>query len=531
MTARDIDLDRKLAHEPLNDLGNARRLIGRHGDDLVAVDHIGWHVWDGKRFEREAGAAEAMKRCFGTVDDMAYEIAGALTDPDMKKFVEEEDELFDDNIDQAGAKVKKRRTRGEALADRLRKFRVQAGNAGKIKGMLTLAEPLKRMPAAKLDARKLSFTVGNGVLVLNPEAPAEPGAEIETHRLAEFDRADLGTKLGGVIYDPAATCPKFLRFLESIMPAPEVRGFLQRFFGYCLTGDTSEQVFLVFYGKGANGKSQLLIAIRMVMGDYASTSDIKTFLADDKSNGANARPDIARLPGNRLVVASEPEQGMALDESTIKTVTGGEMMVTRNLFRDMFEFEPAFKIILSTNYKIRIRGTDNGIWRRVLLVPFEQTIAEADMVKDMGKMLGSEEGPGILNWMLDGYADWRANGLAVPAEIRDATDEYRSESDPIGIFMRECIELTTSENCNISAARVWNVYTEWCRDGGFDPFKRNGFGRQLTNRGVHRDKSSNAIYRGIRFTEEAHALEAQIEKRLPQKRFDEPNDGGADDPL
>ena len=153
------------------------------------------------------------------------------------------------------------------------------------------------------------------------------------------------------------------------------------------------------------------------------------------------------------------------------------------------------------------------------------------MVKDMGKMLGSEEGPGILNWMLDGYADWRANGLAVPAEIRDATDEYRSESDPIGIFMRECIELTTSENCNISAARVWNVYTEWCRDGGFDPFKRNGFGRQLTNRGVHRDKSSNAIYRGIRFTEEAHALEAQIEKRLPQKRFDEPNDGGADDPL
>ena len=512
----DTDPDpRELADLSLNDLGNARRLLARHGVDMLSVDHIGWHVWDGRRFDREAGNAEAMKRCFDVVDAMALEVAALSADPVLSRVVmDAEDDPLGSDLDQAAARPKRRRTAAEVRAAALAKHRVASGNAGKINGMMKLAEPLKRIAAMKLDADKLAFTAQNGVLRLSRSVQGEPGEDIPMHLQTGFSRADLGTKLAGAAYDPTSRCPKFEAFLEGIMPSPAVRGFLQRFFGYCLTGETFEQVFLVFYGKGANGKSQLLIAIRAAMGDYAMTSDIKTFLSDDKSNGANARPDIARLPGVRLVVASEPEQGQALDESLIKTITGGEMMVTRNLFRDMFEFEPIFKPILSTNYKIRIRGTDNGIWRRVLLVPFEQTITADRDIKDLGKQLGAEEGSGILNWMLDGYADWRAQGLSPPPEIRDATDEYRAESDPIGMFVRECMEIVLADTKNELAVRVYEIYVQWCIEAGYDPVKRNMLGRKLTDRGIHRGKSSNATYSNVVLTPDAYELERRAHERM-----------------
>lgn len=522
LPADDFDpegIDRDLADLALNDMGNAERLIGRFGEDILFADEVGWHVWDGRRFQREAGEDEAMKLCFATVKAMDGEVEALRNDPDLKRQMHDpKPDPFEDDLDQALAKrPKQQRSKAEIRSGRLQSFAVTAGNAGKIAGMLKLAKPLKRMPPQRLDAEKRIFTVRNGALKLDETPSHEPGDDPFPVDLVKFNRAHLGTKLGGVEYDPDAMCPKFQKFLESIVKKPAVRAFLQRWFGYCLTGDTSEQVFLVFYGKGANGKSQLLIAIRAVLGDYAATSDIKTFLADDNAGGGSPTPDIARLPGARLVVASEPEQGQSLDESTIKTLTGGEAMTARKLFRDIFEFDPAFKLILSSNYKIRIRGTDNGIWRRVLLVPFEETIAEADMVKDMGKMLGAEEGPGILNWMLDGYAAWRDYGLAVPQEIRDATDEYRAESDPIGIFMVECVELVKDDDRRVDAVTLRDIYGQWAREAGFTPMSDNAFGRAMTNRGVHRHKSSNAVYRGIILTNEAHDIHARFLDERRQK--------------
>src|SRR5262249_5005445 len=161
-------------------------------------------------------------------------------------------------------------------------------------------------------------------------------------------------------------------------------------FGYCLTGDVGEQVMVLFHGRGANGKSTLLSLMAHVMGDYALTLPIQSFLHDDRRGGGDATPDLARLPGARLVMAAEPERGSRLSEAVVKTVTGGDKVVARRLFEGQFEFEATFKLVLSANEKPRITGQDEGIWRRVTLVPFAAAIARERRDKRLIEKLKAE---------------------------------------------------------------------------------------------------------------------------------------------
>lgn len=478
--------DRELADLDRNDYGNAQRLIARFGRDLVHVDGAGWYAWDGLRWARcNRENSEAIKRTHQVAQKIADE--AAALGPDV---VAAEVALQRLEAEKYGAEaVAAAKAKLKAIAERQAahyKFGIGSGNAGKSRAMLEAAQPYLERDAAALDADPLLLTVANGTLEL--------GAEI---RLRPHDRADLITQASPVAYDANAACPRWHKFLDRILPSPGLQRYVQALMGYAMTGLTGEQVMFIAYGSGANGKSTLIETVAHVLGDYAAAVGVQTFMSDENRRGGDATPDLARLPGRRLVTAAEPEVGARLSETLVKTMTGGDRITARHLFQDIFEFKPRFKFILLANIKPTIRGQDEGIWRRVRLIPFVQTIPAEERIQR--EVLDAElqaEAPGILNWLLDGYRMYREAGrLQEPDEVAAATESYRSESDPIGEFMRTCTVRVVG--ASVQAKRLYAVYTDWAKANGIEPASGTLFGRRLGDMGYRKERSGIVHYRDI----------------------------------
>lgn len=488
-------LDEALARQSRNDLGNAERLIARHGGDLLWVEELGWLAWDGRRWAVEGGRAEAIKRAHLTVKALSRELAAV--------------QAAGPRTDAEGAALETAAQFAKRL-ESFAKFASAAGNGARIAAMVDQAAPYLRRAPRELDAAPYRLTVANGTVDLAALVAAEPGADDGDEdggvkALRRHDRRHQITRMAGAEWVPAAPCPTWLRVLADVLPDPEVRAFFQRWCGYCLSGDISEQAIVIAYGTGANGKSTVLNGFREVLADYAAAVPIATFLHDERRSGGDATPDLARLRGVRLVLASEPNEGDRLGESVIKSLTGGEAVPVRHLFRDMFELRPTFKIIVSCNHKPRVRGQDHGIWRRLLMLPFTVTIPE-DRKIPMEVLVASfrAEAAGILAWAADGFRMWREQGLAPPPAVREAVDAYRAESDPLGDFLSECVR--TVPNGRIQAKRLHAAYCHWAKGAALDPVTATGFGRRLAARGFRRDKRGAHFWLGLELNLTADAL-------------------------
>lgn len=458
-------LDLECARELRNDLGNANRLRRRSGADLLHVSEQGWHGWNGKCWDQKRGEV--------AVHRAAQEAALAIF---------------------AEAKVLEQRgpRRGEDpkdFAKRLdahRKWASASGNSAKLSAMVKEAQPhLQRWPE-EMDGDAFLFNCMNGTLRLTKPGPDGDGVALLPH-----DRAHLVTRCAPVAYDPQAQCPTFRRFLNRILPDLGLQVFLQRWFGYCLTGDTGEQVLCMFYGRGANGKSTLLEAMAFILGDYASTIPFASLLQDDRRRGADATPDLARLVGRRMVTAGEADIGAKFSEASIKLMTGQDKMTVRHLYRGFFDLLPNYKIILAFNSKPAIRGQDEGIWRRIILVHFDQFISKAEK-DDRLKFKLQAEAPGILNWMLDGYRLWAEGGLSIPATALEAAAEYRRENDPLGDFLD--VAVRPRAGARTSATPLYNNYCAWAKQNAREPISQTLFGKIMSERGYQKSKSSIAQY-------------------------------------
>jgi putative DNA primase/helicase len=468
--------NRALADQPLSDLGNSRRLVARYGHDLRAIGDTrpSWRRWDGRRWTEDGAKAAALDYCHKTADAIALE-AQAL----------DED---------AGAAPRRRGSSKADFAKRIavhRKWATLSGNRNRWQGMLEASVPSLQVRMEQLDAHPFHLNLINGTLNLK-EVAAEP----RTFRVHDHSRSDLITRLAGAGYDPNAEAPRFLAFLDRIMPDRERQNFLQRFFGYCLTGSTSEQSLLIAYGTGANGKSTLFDVISRVMGDYATTIDIKSLLHSEYKRGADASPDLARLPGTRLAIANEPEANDRLSESLIKAITGGDKIVVRGLYRDPFEFSPTFKIVVLSNVLPRIQGTDFGIWRRLVLLSFDQVItkgeqrSKADFTEELMK-----EATGILRWLLDGFLLYQERGLDIPASVRAETERYRADNNPVGLFLETAI--VPEDGARVAATRLFTAYEKWCQANAITASSQRWFGSRMTELGYKRVTSGIAFYVGI----------------------------------
>ncbi len=295
---RDGGQDLRLARFPRNDYGNARRLIERHGRDLIYVHGAGWHWWDGRRWREDRGAHHTKM--------MAHRTALAIKE-ELKAVEREGDGAF--ASEKAYASFRK------SLKDWAR----SSGNSARINAMVEVAAPYQEKEISDLDTHAYLFNVNNGTLDLS-------GEEIV---LTRHERSHYITHLAEVDYDPDVPCRRFDDFLHTVMPDAPLQTFLQRYFGYCLTGDTSEQKLLLCHGGGGNGKSTLNNALRAVFGDYATGVQFETLQQDDRKRGSDATPDIAELPGRRLVIASEPNGSVKMSTAVIKRLTGGEPIKAR----------------------------------------------------------------------------------------------------------------------------------------------------------------------------------------------------------
>lgn len=435
----------------LTDVGNAERLVARNGRDLHFCHPWGrWLVWDGRRWAEDT-TGEAVRRCKETLRHLA---ASANDLPDEKSRVT------------------------------LLKFALASERDTRIRAALTLAQAelgIAVMPD-ELDSDPWLLNVANGTI------------DLRSGELGAHDRADLITKIIPVEFDVDAEAPTWLASLETWFAGDvALIEFAQRLVGYSLAGTTREQVLLVLFGPGENGKTTFLTTILDLLGDYAQQTPTSTFL---DRRGDSIPNDLARLRGARLVAAAETGESRKLNEALVKQMTGGDRISARFMRSEFFEFTPAFTPWLATNHKPEIRGTDHAIWRRLRLIPFTVRIGDEERDLELGERLRAER-PGILAWAVAGCRSWLEHGLPTPPAVAEATAEYRAEMDVVGRFLADCC--ADAPDGEVSSSELFTRYGYWCSENGEEALSQQAIGRRLADRGYRsrRGTGGKRVWSGL----------------------------------
>jgi P4 family phage/plasmid primase-like protien len=303
--------------------------------------------------------------------------------------------------------------------------------------------------------------------------------DLRTGRLREARRGDMITKTTSVA--PADGRPeRWLAFLDRIFEGKqEVIDFMQRAAGYALTGMTTEHKLLFLYGTGRNGKGVFLNTLVSIWKDYARKAAAETFLASQQRGHPT---DIAGLKGARLVMGSELPKGRTWDESIIKDLTGGDRMTARLMRQDFFDFDPQMTLMIAGNNRPSLRGVDEAMRARMVLIPFEVTIPEHERDPELPARLLAEEGGQILQWAIKGALEWQRRGLDAPETIRAASDTYLDEEDVAGQFMAECLLEARGEFVTTTAIHA--AFRSWCDTQGLHPWTMMTLQKELTQRGL-----------------------------------------------
>jgi putative DNA primase/helicase len=345
---------------------------------------------------------------------------------------------------------------------------ISSQSKARISAMMSLASASKRLvvDTNALDSDPWILNTANGMLDLH----AGEHWKKQHTRPYKHIRETLCTKSVSVRYNEYAKCPLWDAFLYRAMGGNEdMVDLLRRIAGYSLTGTTSEQALFFFYGEGANGKSTFLSVLRRLLGEYAIPAPRGLLEAEHNDDHATRLAALYRV---RLVIGSEVEAGKHLAESMVKDLTGGEQIAARRMREDYWYFEPTHKIIMQGNHRPIIVGQDEGIWRRMKVVPWSVCIPEKERDPDLVEKLMVEL-PGILRWAVEGCLAWQTDGLGLRSDLlEEAVREYRDEQkikgriiELIGEFFEACIEKTSGQTVARSVVR--RAFEQWLRINGF----------------------------------------------------------------
>ena len=518
----DWDLVRRCASEPETDIGNARRYLLRHGETTLSIEGLGWAVHDSRRWGIDYFGSAVRPLAHETVELIRLESITIEADEREQAAIDLA-ESSRARFHELSAKPRKEMTPAEmselmglqrimeaekaavdAVRDRKSKrarYGKTSASTGKMDNMLAEARVYRSRPVSVLDADPFAVNLDNGTLRLFKPEKGPWNVRLDPHA-----KADYISKLAPVSHDEDAECPVFLSFLDTILPDEAVRSFMQRYLGYCLTALTREQVFVFLYGSGRNGKSTLVDLVCRLLGDYTTTVPFETLAGDDRRKGSEATPDLVRVPGARVVRASEPESGMKFRESMVKSLTSGEPILIRRMREEFIEIYPTFKLIISGNHRPDIRGGDDGIWRRVLLVPFEVQIPKDQVDRALPDKLWAERS-GILNWLIAGALSYLEEGLKVPDAVRAATEDYREQSDPYGAFLKAACEITGLDGDMETPGDLYAAFKVFCERQGFFAVGVSTFNKALPEKaatyGFRKAKTMGlSVYRGLRIRQE-----------------------------
>jgi putative DNA primase/helicase len=447
--------------DTLNDVGNADRLNDLTKGSLMFVPEFGgYYGYIDEKWHPTGGSELLSCRCVG--EAILSQAQGLMTEALTNK---------------DSAKLKQ--------ADTLQKFGRSTLNRKKIADMLELFKSGNSISANAFDADSMLLGVENGVL------------DLERGQLIQADKELYISRSSNVTFDGTATCPRWLQFIQEITCGDTAYGeFLQRIVGYILTGRTDEQVLFFLHGHGCNGKSTFMNVIQRLMGNYYHQINNEVLL-QSKGNNNGPNPSLAKLIGSRLVVANELAEGSRMDENLVKSMTGNDVIVARQLYaKEELEFRPMFKLIMVGNHKPVIRDTSTGMWRRMILLPFNASFSKEQLDPRLMDKLYAEL-PGILNWALTGVAMWLSQGIkaSIPDSIKAEIDEYRHESDLLEIFLEEC----TCSGEYVFTDDLYDSFKKWAERDGDWKMTRNIMTKRLVEKGYEKTrKNSKAAILGIR---------------------------------
>lgn len=452
------DNPQSLLKQMRNDTGNADRLIVKYGGDLRYCPAFRkWLVWDGRRW---------------AVDDKG--VARRLAKRTMLAYLEEA--TLADNNDH-------------------KSFAFSSLEARRIANLLTMAECELVITPDQLDTHPFLLNFLNGTL------------DLRTGTLAPHDQEHCITKLVRYNYNPDAGCPLFLNFIARSMGnhpdasepeldrAERMVGYLQRAFGYSLSGTTEEKAVFVPFGSGDNGKTTLLSTFLFLLEEYAVLLQSDTLMVRQESN--NTQADLADLSRARFVMTSETEEGQRLAQGKLKRITQGmgKIKAVRK-YENPIEFPETHKLWMDTNSKPIIRAADDqATFNRLHPIPFTVKIPKSEIDKGLPRKLLAEA-EGILAWAVEGAKEWRRVGLDKPAEIAAANDDWKAENDQLGRFIVECCAV--ADSFSGKARPLYECYRQWAEGAGENAISETLFGKRLKDRGFSKEhRRHGTVYVGI----------------------------------
>jgi putative DNA primase/helicase len=444
--------DVEFARFPRTDAGNGEAFLALYGEDVRFVEAWGrWLVWNSARWA-ETSTLAMLPHGVKAAREMHVWAVRRPSDDDRRVWT------------------------AHALATE---------RDARLAAMLKLASAHALIKPDELDADPWLLGCPNGTL------------DLKTGKLREARREDFITKQIGVAFDPAAECPEWLRFLDRVMQGDrESVAFLQRLAGYVLTGVVREEVLPVFIGDGSNGKTTWTATLLDLMGDYGGKAQSDLLVHAQGKEGAPS-PDVAALQGKRLVVVSETEDGGRLSEARVKDIVSNERIPACRKYGHPFEFTPTHKLILTTNHPPRVDGTDHGIWRRLAPVKFGATIGEGEKDPKFRETFLVPELPGILNWAVRGCLAWQRGELRLPASVKAAAAEYRSDMDQVAQWIEERTEIDLG--AVQPAACLHSDFVDWSGPHG-RPLGKKRFGQELDRKGFAKVNLTGGVRgrRGLR---------------------------------
>ena len=425
---------------PWTDAGNAERFIFYFGNDFRYTGAYKWMHYDGIRWKKKA-EAQALNAARETADNIIYEKERYSTTDESKKA--------------------------------FNRWLQTSHSADKIGAMLRVAKNIPGIHVEDADIfdRDIWYlNCLNGTL------------DLRTGKLQPHDRKLYSTRMTSITYDPEASCPMWMDYLRLVMDNDqEMIDYLQRVAGYCLTGCTGEHVLFFIFGDGQNGKSVFIETLSSLAGDYGTVISTRALCLGNSGNTTDEQ--VARSAGARLITVGETQIGQTWDESLLKDMTGGDRVTACLKFCDSFVFTPRSKILIRGNVKPNVKGTDEGIWRRFHLIPFEVPIPKEQVVLDFKEQLWANELPGILAWAVEGCLAWQKQGLQPPNVVAKAVKDYREESDLVGRFINDCVDfhsdLIWDETPGVYAVDLYKEFKKWTILQGEHTWSNRRFGEVM----------------------------------------------------